>query len=165
MWGPRKRGTQPRERGPSRCHFGLQNMLRYLAVVLNLLVLWVNAVPKNPLNGAVDDIVDAWRAGTPPPELWRQLHGLNAVFMDHVKEDGFDWASGAAEKELRELGVPESQHGAVGEVLRWKGAVRFACGMIVDDPAITCHAILVLCRCVMSVCDGGVTSRWSAALC
>ena len=46
-------------------------MLRYLAVVLNLLVLWVNAVPKNPLNGAVDDIVDAftWLSSYSPSSL------------------------------------------------------------------------------------------------
>ena len=82
----------------------LQKSMRFLLVgVVSVFVLHLTlqaqAAAKNPLNDAVDDIVNAWRAGTPPPELWRQIHGVNAVFMDHVKEHGFDWASGAAEKD------------------------------------------------------------------
>ena len=55
---------------------------------------------KNPLNDAVSEIVVAWRAGTPPPELWRQLHGLNSIFMTQIKAQGLDWADSAAEGEM-----------------------------------------------------------------
>ena len=41
-------------------------------------IIYVDAA-SNPLNEAVNDIITAWRAGTPPPELWRQLDGVISI--------------------------------------------------------------------------------------